>query len=92
MARYLGDDENGEVSLLLPAEHSADAYDNRRSMRNVLELVSIDMECPACHAVSLKHLSVSTDAQGNGAGNTMKYGAKSLFLNLRSEKIQLKLV
>lgn len=86
VVRYLRDDETGAVSLLLlPTEHSADAYDSHRTMLNVPELVRIGMDCPAWHIGSLVHLSVSGDAQGNGAGNTMKYGASTTSLQFTSQ-------
>lgn len=86
LARYLVDEETGAVSLtLLPSDRQEDAYDRRRTWLEVPELVRIGMDARAWQVGSLVHLSVRGEAQGNGAGNTLKYGASTRQLRLTEQ-------
>ena len=86
LARYLVDQETGAVSLtLLPSDRQEDAYDRRRTWLEVPELVRIGMDARAWQVGSLVHRSVRGEAQGNGAGNTLKYGASTRQLRLTEQ-------
>lgn len=88
-ARYLLDEQTGEISLvLLPEKQRQDAYDHHRTWLRVPELVRIDMDGRAWHVGNLVHLAIQGDAQGNGAGNTLKYGASTKNLRFCSQKRQ----
>lgn len=87
LARYLLDEDTDAVSLvLLPSDQARDAYDSRRIWLQVPELVRIGMEAKAWHVGSLVHLSLRGEAQGNGAGNTLKYGESTNSLRFVSQE------
>lgn len=86
IARYLFDEETQSVSLiLLPKECSQDSFAKRRTWLKVPELVRIGMDAEAWHVGSLVHLAVQGEAQGNGAGNTLKYGMSTKALRFAGQ-------
>lgn len=85
VARYLTDRDTGAVSLVLLPDNRPDCYVQRRAMLGVPELVRIGMDPPAWQVGSLVHLSLRGDAQGNGAGCTLKYGASVRAMRLASQ-------
>lgn len=85
VARYLTDRDTGAVSLVLLPDGRPDGYAQRRSMLGVPELVRIGMDPPAWQVGSLVHLSLRGDAQGNGAGCTLKYGASVRSMRMESQ-------
>ncbi len=85
--RYLFDDDSGAVSLvLLPRHKSADCFHERRTWLQVPELVKIGMDAKAWHVGSLAHVALRHQPQGNGAGNTLKYGYSTSSLRFSSQE------
>ncbi len=86
--RYVIDEDSGAVSLvMLPGDKNEDCFNNRREWLNVPELMAIDMDAQAWHVGSLVHLATRNDAQGNGAGNTLKYGASTTKLSFDKQEV-----
>ncbi len=87
--RYLVDEETGAVSLiLLPTGQEDDLFSGRREWLCVPELVAIDMDAKAWNVGSIVHLAMRDDAQSNGAGNTLKYGASDKKMRFANQTIE----
>lgn len=86
--RYLFDQDSGAVSLVLfPKYYESDNIHNRRSWLQVPELVQIGKDMKAWHVGSLAHLALRHHVQGNGAGNTLKYGMSTYQLKFESQNL-----
>lgn len=81
---YMTDEENEHTSMVLLPEGKYPVFGQRREM-----LRHRDIECKAWDVGSLCHLSLRHHPQGNGAGNTLKFGESTERLRWKSqEKIE----
>lgn len=69
MLRYIRETDSGHIAMVLIPGGEETCYQERRS-----RLRHRDLTCSAWEPGSLCHLSLRHHAQGNGAGNTLKYG------------------
>ncbi len=84
--RYLVNEDTGEISLLLlPKGQTQDCFEERREWLKVPELVAIDQDSKAWHVGNLVHIATRNEPQGNGAGNTLKYGASNNKMRFNSQ-------
>ena len=80
MLRYIRETESGHTAMALVPKGEKTCYQERRR-----ELKHRDMTCRAWEPGSLCHLSLRHHAQGNGAGNTLKYGESTERLKYKSQ-------
>lgn len=78
--RYLFDDEEKHVSMLLLPEGKDSCFEERRT-----EMTYPGGSCPAWEIGSLCHLALNHHPQGNGAGGTLKYGTSTELLEFKSQ-------
>lgn len=80
--RYLFDQEEGHVSMVLLPKGMESCYEERRQ-----ELISRGARGPAWEPGNLCHLSLSHHPQGNGAGGTLKYGISEKMLKYKEQRV-----
>lgn len=80
--RYLYDAESGHIGMTLLPKGSETCYHERRK-----QLRHRDMICNAWETGSLCHLALRHHAQGNGAGNTLKYGESTDRLKFAGQSV-----
>ncbi len=78
---YMTEEKTGHVSMTLLPGSVEPCFEERRTM-----LRSGKNQCAAWDVGSLCHLSLRHHAQGNGAGNTLKYGESTKLLRYRSQE------
>ncbi|MDD3339993.1 MAG: alpha-galactosidase [Lachnospiraceae bacterium] len=81
--RYIRDEERGQISMVLLPIGMEDCFEERRSIMQHRENV-----CEAWNVGSLCHLALRHHAQGNGAGNTLKYGQSTDGLKYVEQKVE----
>lgn len=69
---YLLDRDSGHISMSLLPEGESPVFEERRAKYR-----HRDLECRAWNVGSLCHLSLRHHPQGNGAGNTLKFGTST---------------
>ena len=67
--RYIRDEVSGHIAMVLLPAGMQDCYSERRPFLRLRDNV-----CTAWDVGSLCHLALRHHTQGNGAGNTLKYG------------------
>lgn len=81
MLRYLRDEKTEAVSMVLLPENMQDCFGERRNMLPLDNAV-----CRAWDIGSLCHLALRHHEQGNGAGNTLKYGRSVSELKYKEQR------
>lgn len=82
-AEYIFDEKAGHVSMVLLPSGMEDCFDKRRKI-----LRHRDSVCPAWEAGNLCHLALRHHPQGNGAGNTLKYGYSTEALKYKNQTVE----
>lgn len=80
---YMTDEETGQTSMLLLPKEKSPVFEKRRE-----KICHRDLECPAWDVGNLCHLSLRHHAQGNGAGNTLKFGESTAKLKYQSQEVK----
>lgn len=80
--RYLYDPESGHIAMTLIPQGTETYYHERRKYLRHRDLI-----CNAWETGSLCHLALRHHAQGNGAGNTLKYGESTERLKYTEQKL-----
>ena len=79
--RYIRDDVTNHVSMVLLPKGRESCFEMRRPVMRMRDNI-----CNAWDVGALCHLALRHHAQGNGAGNTLKYGESTERLRFRSQE------
>lgn len=74
---YLHDPQTGQISMVLLPKNMPHRYGERKDDLQVPELRRCGLATPAWSVGSLCHLALRSDAQSNGAGETLLAGAST---------------
>lgn len=82
--RYLIDENTQHISMVLLPTGMESCFEDRREILQLRSNI-----CPAWDVGTLCHLALRHHAQGNGAGNTLKYGESTNKLKfIKQEKLE----
>ena len=83
LVEYILDEETGHISMVLLPENMKSCFEQRRKV-----IQHRDIVCPAWEPGNLCHLALRHHQQGNGAGNTLKYGYSGEILKYKNQFVE----